>query len=230
MRVILLGATGLLGSELMATAPAGYSVAGFSKAQVDIQDGESVSRQIAELRPDIIVNAAAYTAVDRAEREVALAHAVNDVAVGALGRAARHHGASVVHFSTDYVFDGTAATDYAEDATTSPINVYGKSKLAGEQALRASGADSLVIRTQWLFGTGGRSLPRTMWERAQAHLESRVVSDQIGRPSYAPDIAKATWQCIGIRARGTLHLANSSSASWYELATRRVDSSGQFVP
>jgi dTDP-4-dehydrorhamnose reductase len=125
------------------------------------------------------------------------------------------------------VFDGTAATDYAEDATTSPINVYGKSKLAGEQALRASGADSLVIRTQWLFGTGGRSLPRTMWERAQAHLESRVVSDQIGRPSYAPDIAKATWQCIGIRARGTLHLANSSSASWYELARRIYAACGQ---
>lgn len=220
MRVIVLGATGLLGSELIATAPAQYSVVGFSRSQLDIQDGQAVSGQITAFRPDIIVNAAAYTAVDRAEAEVALAYAVNHVAVGGLGVLARQHGVRVVHFSTDYVFDGRAAGDYDEDAATNPINVYGKSKLAGEQALRASGADSLLIRTQWLFGRRGRSFPRTMWERAKSHLQSRVVTDQIGRPSYAPDVAAATWQFIGMRVRGTLHLANGSSASWYELAQR----------
>jgi len=162
MRAMVLGAAGLLGHDLVATAPPDMTLFPFPRADLDITDTEALAATVREVRPDVVINAAAYTAVDRAESEPEAAFRVNDAAVGELGRIAREAGARVIHFSTDYVFDGTSAEPYAEESPPNPLNVYGASKLAGETALRASGAPCLIVRTQWLFGAHGRCFPRTM--------------------------------------------------------------------
>jgi dTDP-4-dehydrorhamnose reductase len=168
--------------------------------------------------PDIIVNAAGYTAVDRAESERELAFRTNGEAVGHLGRVAAQHGARVVHFSTDYVFDGRSREPYPEDAPTAPVNVYGGSKLAGEIGLRESGAVALVVRTQRLFGTHGHSFARAMWERARTGARTQVVTDQFGRPTYVRDLAAVVWRMIALKVEGTFHVANQGVASWFEFA------------
>jgi dTDP-4-dehydrorhamnose reductase len=131
---------------------------------------------------------------------------------------AKATGARVVHFSTDYVFDGTAGRPYCEDDPPHPVNTYGASKLAGEAALRASGARALIIRTQWLFGAHGRSFPRTMWERACRREPARVVDDQFGRPTYTLDLAIATWQLVSRGDEGLVHVANRGVATWFQVA------------
>jgi len=220
MRVMILGAGGMLGHDLAATAPQGVALFPFPKAELDITDTRAVAATVAELRPDIVINAAAYTAVDRAESEPEVAFRVNGAAVGELARIARRAGARVIHFSTDYVFDGTSAEQYTEESAPNPVNVYGASKLAGEAALRASGAECLVVRAQWLFGPRGRCFPRTMWERATARSPSRVVSDQVGRPTYSVDLARATWTLSRRRLAGAIHVANAGVATWYDIAKR----------
>jgi dTDP-4-dehydrorhamnose reductase len=170
------------------------------------------------VRPTVILNAAAYTAVDRAESEAELAFRVNGAAVGELGRIAARAGVRVVHFSTDYVFDGKASNPYQEQSPTDPVNTYGASKLAGERALRESGADWLILRTQWLFGVHGRSFPRTMWERAVAGLATSVVQDQTGSPTYTKDLARATWALIARGASNLFHVTNAGQATWFDFA------------
>lgn len=219
MRVMVLGAGGLLGHDLVAAAPGGITVIGLTHADLDITDTQALTAAVAESQPQVVINATGYTAVDRAETERDLAFRVNGDAVGELGRIAARADASVVHFSTDYVFDGTATRPYAEDSPTNPVNTYGASKLAGERALQLSGAQFLIIRSQWLFGIHGRSFPRTMWDRANAGLATRVVSDQTGRPTYTPDLARATWSLIDQSASGVLHVANHGEATWFEVAT-----------
>ena len=219
MRVMVLGAGGMLGHDLVATAPPEVTLFAFSRTQLDITHSDAVAATLGDVRPDVVINAAAYTAVDRAESEVAASLRVNGAAVGALGRMARAAGARVIHFSTDYVFDGQATRPYREDSPTDPVNAYGTSKLAGETALRASGPEHLVVRTQWLFGVHGKSFPRTMWERARAGLATRVVRDQTGRPTYAPDLAAAVWTLIRQGACGVLHVANQGEATWFDVAS-----------
>jgi dTDP-4-dehydrorhamnose reductase len=126
----------------------------------------------------------------------------------------------VVHFSTDYVFDGTASDPYQEDSPAHPINTYGASKLAGENALKQSQARFLIIRTQWLFGVHGKSFPRTMWERATAGARTKVVCDQTGRPTYSGDLARAVWDLAGRTACGVLHVTNHGKATWFDIAAR----------
>jgi dTDP-4-dehydrorhamnose reductase len=123
-----------------------------------------------------------------------------------------------VHFSTDYVFDGKASRPYREDTPTKPVNAYGESKLAGEKALAQTGADWLIVRTQWLFGVNGKSFPRTMWERAHAGLETRVVRDQTGRPTFSHDLAVAVWALIARGTPGVMHVANDGQATWFDVA------------
>jgi dTDP-4-dehydrorhamnose reductase len=219
-RVLLLGAGGMLGHDLAATAPPEVTLFPFTRAQLDITERAAVAATLGEVRPNVVINAAAYTAVDRAESERAVAMRVNGAAVGELGRAAHHVGARVIHFSSDYVFDGTATQPYSETSAANPVNAYGASKLAGEQALQASGAAYLIIRTQWLFGAHGRSFPRTMWERARARAPSRVVCDQFGRPTYSVDLARATWQLVAGDVTGVIHVANAGVATWYDIARR----------
>jgi dTDP-4-dehydrorhamnose reductase len=220
MRVMVLGAAGMLGHDLVATAPQSVTLLPLPKAQLDITDTRAVAAAVGDLRPDLIVNAAGYTAVDRAESEPDVAFRVNGAAVEELGRIARQTGAGVIHFSTDYVFDGTSAVAYTEESPTNPVNVYGASKLAGETALAGSGAKCLIIRTQWLFGVNGRCFPRTMWDRATAWSPSRVVSDQFGRPTFSVDLARATWTLATRELSGVLHVANAGIATWYDVARR----------
>lgn len=218
MRVLLLGASGMLGRELAAAAPAGVALVGPDLPRIELTDRHSIERAIALHAPDAVLNAAAYTRVDDAERDGAAAHAVNAVAVGALADACARRGTTLVHFSTDYVFDGRGTRPWREDDAPAPINRYGASKREGELLLAASGAPALVLRTQWLFGAHGKSFPRTMWERARASRETRVVVDQTGRPTHAGDLARATWALLDRGARGIVHVANDGVATWYDLA------------
>lgn len=219
MKVLLIGGTGMLGSELLTQAPKNCDIVAPTHALLDVTDHAALSYAIDELRPDWVVNASAFTAVDDAESSSDQAFAVNADSVGALGRACASRGIRVLHFSTDYVFDGTSNRPYREEDDTNPINVYGRSKLAGEQALHSAGALALIVRTQWLFGRRGRSFPLTMLDRATQRQPTRVVGDQFGRPTYTVDLAQAAWQLIALGASGVYHAANRGSASWYDVAS-----------
>ncbi len=218
MRVMILGAGGMLGHDLVVTAPRGVRLFPFTKAELDLTDSKSLAATVADLRPDIIINAAAYTGVDRAESESELCFRVNAGAVGELGQIAARAGVRVVHFSTDYVFDGQSTEPYTEESPTHPINTYGASKLAGENALKESEATFLIIRSQWLFGLHGRSFPKTMWERARSGSKTKVVSDQTGRPTYSRDLGRAAWALIGHGACGLRHVSNGGKTTWFDLA------------
>jgi dTDP-4-dehydrorhamnose reductase len=186
----------MLGSDLARTVPPSVMLLEPPGERLDIREHARVALALRELRPDLVMNAAAYTAVDRAEGDEVTAMAVNGTAVGALGRACAELGIRVCHFSTDYVFAGDAGRAYSEDDATFPLGAYGRTKLAGERLLLESGAQALVVRTQWLFGRERRSFPRTMWERACRGQATRVVDDQHGCPTYAPDLASAVWSLV----------------------------------
>jgi dTDP-4-dehydrorhamnose reductase len=203
----------------------------------DLAALETLSAPLDRLQPDVIVNAAAYTAVDRAEQEEALATRVNGEAVGVIGRWAAAHGALLVHYSTDYVFDGHRSQLCVVDAPTGPLGAYGRSKLAGEQALRASGADHLMFRTAWVYAAHGHNFLRTMLQLGAAREELRVVADQHGAPTDTGLIVAASlaaldrWQDANAAQRkalgGTHHLVASGATTWHgfasEIFTRAVD-------
>jgi dTDP-4-dehydrorhamnose reductase len=228
MKVMILGAGGMLAKDLIRVAPPDAQLFPYTRMEADITDHRAVARALDDCRPDVVVNCAAYTAVDDAESQKDTAFAVNGTAVGALGELAKKNSAPplVVHFSSDYVFDGRAGRPYREDAETTPLGIYGQSKLLGEQKLRESGAEHVIIRTQWLFGSGGRSFPRTMWERARKGQATRVVDDQTGRPTYTVDLAGAVWTLLALKkpVAGSLptllHVANGGKATWYQVAAR----------
>lgn len=231
MRVLLLGSAGMLARDLAAASPEWADVAAPSESEADITDGGNLEAILADLGPDVVINAAAYTNVDGAETDSEKAFLINGEAPGILGRAtARFEGdVFVIHYGTDYVFSGATNRPYLEDNPAEPLGVYGASKLAGEQALASSGASYLTIRTQWLFGTYGKSFPRTMWERAVAGQPTRVVSDQTGRPTYSADLAAATWHLLQplhngqAMLMGAIHVANTGIATWYDVAQRVFD-------
>jgi dTDP-4-dehydrorhamnose reductase len=222
----------MLAHDVVAEAPAGVELVALPKAELDITDRAALHRTVIETRPDVVINAAAYTNVDGAEREPDLAQAVNGEAPGLIGRAARDAGALVLQYSTDYVFAGKAKQPLREDGPTAPLGIYGASKLAGERALAESRARHLIVRTQWLFGRHGRSFPRTMWERARSGTATRVVNDQTGRPTYTVDLARATWVLLTTAGRadahgeGVIHVANGGRATWYDVARRVFEAAG----
>jgi dTDP-4-dehydrorhamnose reductase len=225
-RFLVTGCTGQVGWELLrALAPIGEVVAP-SRTTLDITDEPAVRRAIASFAPDIIVNAAAWTAVDDAEREPEEAMRVNAAGPRVLAEEAERIGALLVHYSTDYVFDGTATTPYDEDATPDPLNVYGASKLAGERAIEATAASFLILRTSWVYGLRGRNFLRTVLRLANDGGELRIVDDQVGVPCWSRFVADATAQICGqmVRsgwaegARELLHISSSGQASWYDFA------------
>jgi len=220
VRVLLLGARGMLGADIAATAPAGVTLEARDRQGLNIVDSGAVEATLDLVRPDVVINATGFTAVDRAETDSENAYAVNATAVTALGELCVERDLRVVHFSTDYVFDGELSRPYTEDDQTAPLNVYGKSKLAGEQGLLSSGAHALIVRTQWLFGDAGHCFPRVMWERATERQPTRVVNDQYGRPTWTRDVALATWSLVVRGERGLFHAANSGEATWYDVANR----------
>lgn len=235
MSILLLGADGQVGFELHRLLPAIDATVATTRIGVlpgvvpcralDLAVPGAVAALIAEVRPRWIVNAAAYTAVDRAEDEPALAQRVNGDVLGEIGNAARAIGARVLHFSTDYVFSGEGARPWREDDATAPRNAYGRSKLAGEQALAASGCQHLLLRTAWVYGARGRNFLRTMLKLARDRDELSVVSDQRGSPTSSCAIAAGALACM-LRADaaseprwGTYHLSCAGEASWHEFAT-----------
>lgn len=226
MRVLVLGAGGMLASDLMAAAPAHVELIALGRAQADVTVPSTIAGALDAHRPELVVNGAAYTLVDRAEVEHERAEAVNGSAPGRLGQLCASRGVAVVHFSTDYVFAGDAARPYEEHDPTAPANAYGRSKKMGEEALLDSGARALILRTQWLYGPRGKSFPQTMWARARAGVATRVVSDQVGRPTFTVDLSAAVWQLILAGASGTYHVANEGHATWFDVASAIFEAAG----
>lgn len=226
--VLLSGRTGQVGSELYRLLPALGRVIAPARAQMDLASADAIRKTIREASPGIIVNAAGYTAVDQAEAEPELAMRVNGVAPGVMAEEARRSGALLVHYSTDYVFDGTRAAPYVEEDEPNPLNVYGKSKLAGELAVAASGCAHLILRTSWVYSGSGANFLLTILKLARENEELRVVDDQIGSPTWARALAKATVELLQKAAlardtTGVYHLSSTEVASRYDFARAIVE-------
>lgn len=218
MKVLVTGVAGQLGRALLATTPESADVLGLTRAQLDLADSSAIAALIARERPGLIINAAAYTAVDRAESDADAAYAINRDAAGVLANAAALAGAKLVHVSTDFVFDGRTDTPYAPDAPTAPLGVYGASKLAGEQAVRAALPDALVVRTAWVYAAAGQNFVRTMLRLMRERDEVRVVADQIGTPTHVKSLARAIWFLSAAGASDIYHWTDAGVASWYDFA------------
>jgi dTDP-4-dehydrorhamnose reductase len=227
--ILLFGARGQLGRELAAAAAnSAIEIAGPGRDEVDITEPEAVGDAIGRLRPDLVVNAAAYTGVDLAESEPQLAWRANAIGPRVIAEAADRVGIPLIHLSTDYVFDGTKGGPYNEDDITAPVGVYGKSKAAGEVAVREAAERHLILRTAWLYGRHGNNFAKTVIRLATERQELKIVADQIGSPTSATDLARAI---LSVAPRlleadatyGTFHLAGSGATSWFGFAERIVD-------
>lgn len=226
MRILLTGATGQVGWELRKTlAPLG-EVRPLDRFGLNLADVPTLVASVRALQPGIIVNAAAYTAVDKAESERDEAFAVNATGPRVLAEEARRIGALLVHYSSDYVFDGEKASPYVEDDPTHPLSVYGESKLAGEQAILKSGCRHLVLRTSWVYGPRGRNFYLTMLRLAKERPELRVVDDQVGAPTSSLEIARATAALLDKRAEGLYHMAAAGETSWCGFARAILERAG----
>ena len=237
MRILLTGASGQVGGELLEILkPLGEVIAPV-RAEMDLANIASVRETIRSVRPRWIVNPGAYTAVDKAESEPELAYAINAEAVRVMGEEARAIGAGVIHFSTDYVFDGSASAPYTETDSAGPVSVYGASKLAGEKALGKSGAAQIIFRTSWVYGARGKNFLLTILKLARERETLRVVADQHGAPTWSRDLAKMTAEVIGqceAKARGqelaevlsdlggVYHAAGAGETTWCGFAAEAV--------
>jgi dTDP-4-dehydrorhamnose reductase len=226
--VVVTGANGQIGYEAVRQlAPLG-KVVGLTRADLDLTDAEAIRETIRRLKPRVIVNAAAYTAVDRAETESDLAAAINADAPGILAEEARRLGAMLVHYSTDYVFDGRKGSPYVESDPPNPLSVYGATKLAGEHAIRAVGGIYVILRTSWVYGAHGTNFMRTMLRLAREREELRVVNDQVGAPTWSRSVASLTGDVIGYELSrgdefgaglpGVLHVSAAGQTTWYDFA------------
>ena len=224
MKLLIFGKNGQLGRELQRIAPATWDVVALDSSDCDVTDHKAVEELIERLRPDAVVNCAAYTAVDLAESERDKADAVNWHAVDNMARVATLHDVALVHVSTDYVFDGTSRTPYRESDTVAPINHYVEGKLRGEQAIVESGCRGVIIRTQWLYAPEGKNFVKTMLRLAEQQREVRVVADQYGCPTAVDDLAAAIVQILpevidDRTMRGEIfHYASVDEATWCEFA------------
>lgn len=247
-RILVTGASGQVGGELVRSLAALGEVVAPGRAELDLSDEASVRAMVRQVKPRWIVNPGAYTAVDRAESEPELAYAVNTAAVRALGEEARAIGAAVVHFSTDYVFDGLGTAPYAETDAVHPASVYGASKLAGEQELARSGAAHLIFRTSWVYGATGKNFLLTILKAARERDRLRVVADQHGAPTWSRDLARMTAHVIGECERraklsgssglleqvaavsGVYHAAGAGETTWHGFAAEAVRQQGERTP
>lgn len=222
MRMLLTGAHGQLGSELLPRLQPLGDVVAVGRAECDFSSDEAVRKLVAEVRPEVLVNPAAYTAVNEAEAQRELAFAINATAPGVLAEEAARIGAMLVHYSTDYVFDGSKTAAYIESDETAPLNVYGASKLAGEQAVCAAGGRYLVLRTSWVYGANGNNFLLTIRRLAHEREELRIVVDQVGAPTSSLQLAEATARLIrqyapvsaGKFPSGLYHATAAGSISW----------------
>ena len=232
MRLLVTGADGQVGWELRRSLTPLGEVIAMDRNACDLSRPQDLSRIIREARPDIVVNAAAYTAVDKAEEEEALATMINGAAVGVIAEEARKLGALLIHYSTDYVFDGTKEVPYTEDDAPHPINAYGRSKLAGERAIEQCNGDYLILRTSWIYAARGRNFLNTVLRLARERDELRIVADQIGAPTWAREIADVT-ASVARQARqeheksdfasGVFNVTAAGETSWFGFAQAIID-------
>lgn len=227
-KILLTGANGQVGWELQRTLSCLGEIIAFDSQALNLADVAGLRAKLKAVAPQIIVNAAAYTAVDKAESDVERAHAVNAIAPGILAEEAARTGALLVHFSTDYVFDGSGITPWREDDTCNPLNVYGRSKLEGERLIQASDCRHLIFRTSWVYGARGSNFLLTMRRLMRERAELKIIADQIGAPTWCRDLAEATAQILGQLAGfaakqhtypwGVYHMCNAGETSWHGFA------------
>jgi dTDP-4-dehydrorhamnose reductase len=228
MRILVLGANGQLGrclaDELHET---NHQVLLASRAEIDLSNFHITQTEISRFGPDVVINASAYTAVDKAESDEETAYLINHLAVANIARACRDIDCVLIHVSTDYVFDGLSILPYQEDAATNPMSVYGRSKLKGEIAIQDSGCHYLIVRTAWVFSKYGNNFFKTMMRIGPQNRELRIVGDQFGCPSYAPDIAKALLSTLASprlkNSRSIYHYAGDSTCTWAEFSKSIFD-------
>jgi len=232
-KILLTGIAGQVGQELQQTLTSLGEVTGVGRQDLDLSQPEQIKQQIAQIKPNIIVNAAAYTAVDRAEKESDLAMAINANAPKAMAMAAQDLGATLVHISTDYIFNGQNHTPYLETDASDPLGVYGKSKLLGETGVRENCDRHIILRTAWVYGSRGHgNFVKTMLRLGEGREELKVVADQIGSPTWSYDIAEAIANLLNksqedSTVNGTYHFSNSGVGSWYDLAVATFDEAKQ---
>lgn len=228
MRILVTGAGGMLGLDVCAAAAdAGYDVHGLPRADLDITDSAAVDAAVSRLRPDTIVNCAAWTDVDGAESAYDAALEVNGAGAGFVARAAAACGAWVVHVSSDYVFGGQAESPYVESDATGPLSGYGRSKLAGEQAVASEAAEShTIVRSSWLFGTDGKCFPKTILRLAAERDSISVVDDQLGCPTFTVHLASAIVRLCELRMPGVVHVAGAGECTWCGFARAIVAAAG----
>ncbi len=217
-KMMITGANGLLGREISRFFSGGYEILRTDREECDVTRARECLRVIGEFSPDVVVHCAAYTAVDRAEGEEEAAFALNARGTRNVALACREHGALLVTFGTDYVFDGTSERPYSENDPTGPLSAYGRSKLAAEEAVREIAPDFLLLRTQWLFGAHGRNFVFSILDRAGRGEELRVVSDQKGSPTYSLDLADAVKRLLDAGSRGIFHFSNEGETTFFGYA------------
>ncbi|MBM4208632.1 MAG: dTDP-4-dehydrorhamnose reductase [Gammaproteobacteria bacterium] len=232
MKILLIGSTGQVGWELLRTLMPLGDVIAVNRNQADLSDLNSIKALIRQQKPDVIVNPAAYTSVDKAETGQAQAFLINAEAPGVLAEEALKCGALLLHYSTDYVFNGSKDAPYVESDAADPINVYGQSKLAGEKAIQDINGDYVILRTSWVYASRGNNFLKTILRLAAEREELKIVADQIGAPTWARLIAEVTAHVVkqSLKERredafssGLYHLTSSGAASWYDFAQKIVD-------
>lgn len=229
MKILITGSNGMLGHDLEKVLKESHELVLTTSKTLDITDKDMTMDFIVENKPDVVINSAAYTDVDGCETNQDLAYAVNGEGVRNLALACKQIDCPLVHVSTDYVFDGTAREPIAEDGEIGPISIYGKSKLKGEEAIQEILDKYFIVRTAWLYGINGKNFPKTMLELAENHPEITVVYDEVGTPTYTPDLAYGISQLIETDYYGIYHLTNSGSCSWCEFAKYIFEIAGRDV-
>ncbi len=226
MKAMITGANGMLAQAFIKSFPKDWELLPVDIDVLDVTDELAVQDAVQLFKPELIVNCAAFAQVDLCEQEKERAFLVNGAGPGNIADAARQIGAFLVHFSTDYVFDGSSNTPYQEEDPIHPINVYGASKWEGECQIRTRLQDHLIIRTQWLYGSGGNHFVDTVLNLAKTNRVLKMVHDQVGSPTWTEDLSKATLELIKQKVTGTYHLTNSGCCSWYEFACKIVEEAG----
>lgn len=218
MKILLTGAHGQLGSELQATCPAGITLIATDRDTLDITDPQQVINALEQHRPDVVINGAAYTAVDKAETDSANAYLINHAAAHVFAAQAALFDYYLLQISTDFVFDGLQSTPYLPNAIAKPLGVYGASKLAGEQAVQSACPSAAIVRTSWLYSAYGNNFVKTMLRLMRERDALGVVADQVGTPTWTGTLAATLWSFVAQKPQGILHCADNGVASWYDFA------------